>query len=636
MLDGLRIMSKNIVGRTILAIFAGVIVIGFGFWGIQDVFHRFRAGQLAVVGDEVITVQQYRDEYQTTLQRLQRQARRAITNEEARAAGLDREVLARLLTSAALDQTAKKLGLAVSDAVIAKTVKADKAFAGPDGKFSQARMDLILQDNGYTEGSFIREQRADILRGEIAGSIAGGLKPPKIMLAAINKYANQTRDADYFILPAPDAAKEPAPAESAVKAYYDANKSAYRTPEYRKVNVLTASPDEIAKGLNISDEAAKKVYDQTAAQRYTVPEKRDMTELTFSSREAAQKAKQRIDAGATFAAVAADKTAGGVLANLGTKTKASMFDQAIAKVAFALPKPGVAGPVKGQFGWTLVHVLKIDPGSTKSFDSVKSSIKMQLAASKAGTEAQTLHDKIEDLRSNGKTLAEAAKALGLHSYTYLVDSSGAGKGAKGEAGAPIPALAGSPDLLKAINASDVGVDNDAVPLKDGGYSWFEITAVVPSRQLTLAEVKSQVAKSLQQQMAQDQVANKAKELVKKIDSGAKIADLATANGVTVKKGEAVRRSGGAGLGKAAVAGIFATPIGGAGVAPADHGGRVVFKVTGAETPPLDLKGVALAVLMPKLTTSLQNEVFAQYVGGLQSKLGIRVNQTALATAEGSE
>src|SRR6266568_7914035 len=100
MLDGLRIMSKNWMGRLILAAFAGVIVVGFGIFGIRDVFTNFRSNQLATIGDAEIGVDQYRNEYQTELQRLQRQARRPITNDEARAAGFDRQVLSRLVTEA--------------------------------------------------------------------------------------------------------------------------------------------------------------------------------------------------------------------------------------------------------------------------------------------------------------------------------------------------------------------------------------------------------------------------------------------------------------------------------------------------------------------------------------------------------
>ena len=68
MLDGLRIMSKNCMGRLILAAFAGLIVVGFGFFGIRDVFTNFRANQLATVGDAEIGVDQFRNEYQTELQ----------------------------------------------------------------------------------------------------------------------------------------------------------------------------------------------------------------------------------------------------------------------------------------------------------------------------------------------------------------------------------------------------------------------------------------------------------------------------------------------------------------------------------------------------------------------------------------
>ena len=80
MLDGLRVMSKNIFGRVILAAFAGLIVVGFGLLGIRDMFTNFRADQLATIGDQEISVQEYRNAYQTDLQRLQRQARRAITS----------------------------------------------------------------------------------------------------------------------------------------------------------------------------------------------------------------------------------------------------------------------------------------------------------------------------------------------------------------------------------------------------------------------------------------------------------------------------------------------------------------------------------------------------------------------------
>jgi len=599
MLDGLRVMSKNIFGRVILGIFAGLIVVGFGFFGIRDVFNNFRAGQLATVGDEEIGVQQYRAEYQNELQRLQRQAKRAVTNDEARQMGLDRQVLSRLVTGAALDQTAKKMGLAISDADIARVIKADKTFAGLNGAFDQSRMDELLRDNGYSEASYVREQRQGSLRQEIGVAVTGALKTPDVMLSAINTFTNETRKADYFILPAPDASRAAAPADDAIQSYYELRKDNYRTPEIRKVSVLVVTPAEIAKSLAVSDKAA-----------------------------------QRIAGGESFEAVASGT--GGVVADLGTGVKAAIFDKSVAEAAFALPQPGVTAPVNGQFGWVLARVSKIEPGKLKSFDEVKGQIKAEIAQSQAKGEAQKLHDKIEDLRSAGKTLAQAAQELGLQTQTYDTDAAGAGKGANGQAGAPIPALVAAPELVKAIFASDVGVDNDSVSRKDGGFSWFEIAAIDPSRVPSLDEVRAAVIKSLQESATQSDLAAKANALARRLDSGEKIGDLAAANGVPLQQAQGLKRSGGAGLSEAAVNQIFGAPVGAAGVALADNGGRYVFKVTDATTPPLDVKSPEMAAFLPRLDAALAEDVFSQYIAGLQTQLGAKVNQTVLRSALGSE
>jgi len=634
MLDGLRVMSKNIFGRVILGIFAGLIVVGFGFFGIRDVFNNFRAGQLATVGDEEIGVQQYRAEYQNELQRLQRQAKRAVTNDEARQMGLDRQVLSRLVTGAALDQTAKKMGLAISDADIARVIKADKTFAGLNGAFDQSRMDELLRDNGYSEASYVREQRQGSLRQEIGVAVTGALKTPDVMLSAINTFTNETRKADYFILPAPDASRAAAPADDAIQSYYELRKDNYRTPEIRKVSVLVVTPAEIAKSLAVSDEAARQVYDRDVTQRFSAPEKRAVSQMTFPNREAADKAAQRIAGGESFEAVASGT--GGVVADLGTGVKAAIFDKSVAEAAFALPQPGVTAPVNGQFGWVLARVSKIEPGKLKSFDEVKGQIKAEIAQSQAKGEAQKLHDKIEDLRSAGKTLAQAAQELGLQTQTYDTDAAGAGKGANGQAGAPIPALVAAPELVKAIFASDVGVDNDSVSRKDGGFSWFEIAAIDPSRVPSLDEVRAAVIKSLQVSATQSDLAAKANALARRLDSGEKIGDLAAANGVPLQQAQGLKRSGGAGLSEAAVNQIFGAPVGAAGVALADNGGRYVFKVTDATTPPLDVKSPEMAAFLPRLDAALAEDVFSQYIAGLQTQLGAKVNQTVLRSALGSE
>jgi peptidyl-prolyl cis-trans isomerase D len=630
MLDGLRIMSKNALGRAILAAFAALIVVGFGFFGIHDIFNNFRANQLASIGEAEIGAAQYRAEYQNELQRLQRQARRAITNEEARAAGLDRQVLARMLTAAALDQDAARLGLSLSDAEIARTVKADKIFAGADGKFDQARFDTILRDNGFTEASYLREARGDAVRQQLGAAIAGAYKIPRVMLEAIHRFNNETRKADYFILPAPDVGALPAPSEQAIKDFYELRKDGYRKPEYRKVTVLTVSPESLAKTLTIADEAAKAVYDRDLAQKYSTPEKRVLSQLTFTSKEAADKARARIDNGVLFKTVAADNQSGGVAVDLGEVTRAGVFDAAVAEAAFKPTEPDVVGPVQGKFGYVIVKVAQIAPGTTQSFDKVKDQIKAELAKAQVAGDVQKKRDQIEDLRASGKTLAQVADEVGLKTETLVTDASGAGKDG------PVPALAAAPELVKAIFASDVGVDNDSVARKEGGFSWFEIGAIEPSRQQPLEEVKDQVAQALKSSDAQKALAAKANELARKIDAGADLAALAGANGVKAQQAADVRRAGAPGLSEAAASHIFALPVGAAGVALADNGGRYVLKVTDSTIPPLDLNEPALARALPQLEAAMAEDLLTQYVGGVESQLGVKINQAALRSALGSD
>src|SRR5262249_38746591 len=72
------------------------------------------------------------------LQQLGRQVGRPITPDEARARGLDRQLLGQLIAEAALDEQAKKLQLGLANDDIAQRITADPSFRGPNGQFDRA------------------------------------------------------------------------------------------------------------------------------------------------------------------------------------------------------------------------------------------------------------------------------------------------------------------------------------------------------------------------------------------------------------------------------------------------------------------------------------------------------------------
>jgi peptidyl-prolyl cis-trans isomerase D len=194
MLEGLRVASQNWIGRALMALVMGFIVISFAIWGIGDVFRGFSSQRLAKVGYGEVTVDAYRAAYQTELRRLQQRARRAITNEEARRMGLDQQILERLIVDAALDQKTRSLGMAISEEDVAKALRSEKVFQGPTGQFDVNRFKQIVNDAGFTERGFLIDQKGAYLRRELADSVIAGLDaPPRLMQEAFHRFRNETR-----------------------------------------------------------------------------------------------------------------------------------------------------------------------------------------------------------------------------------------------------------------------------------------------------------------------------------------------------------------------------------------------------------------------------------------------------------
>ena len=155
--------------------------------------------------------------------------------------------------------------------------------------------------------------------------------------------------------------------------------------------------------------------------------------------------------------------------DLGTVKKSDIIDPAVADAAFALKDGEVSAPVKGRFGTVIVTVTKIEPEVDKSLADVAPQIRNDIAADRAKTDVQSLHDKIEDDRAGGASLEQAAQKLKLPFGNFEVDRSGRDPSGK------VATLPHAGQVVSAAFNSDVGVDNDPIET-DGGYVWYAVTA----------------------------------------------------------------------------------------------------------------------------------------------------------------
>src|SRR3954469_17714667 len=175
MLRGMRKASSNWLGKTIMAVVMGVLIISFGVWGIADIFKGFGQTTVAKVGSTEISLNEFRQIYTDRLQQISRQVGRPLTPDQARAFGLDRQVLQQTIAEAALDEEARRLGLGQSDEQIRQLIMNDPNFKGVGGNFDSNRFQSVIRNFGYTEQRYVSEQRKVSLRRKITGRIGAGL-----------------------------------------------------------------------------------------------------------------------------------------------------------------------------------------------------------------------------------------------------------------------------------------------------------------------------------------------------------------------------------------------------------------------------------------------------------------------------
>lgn len=629
MLRGIRNASANWLGRTIMGVVMGVLAASFAVWGINDIFRGFGRSTLAKVGSTEIPAEQFRQTYNDRLQQISRQIGRPLPPEQAKAIGLDHQVLLQMMAEAGLDQRARQMRLGIPDSDVVQRITDDPTFRGPTGTFDRGRFEQILRSAGYSEQRFVAEQRRYLLRRQIIDSLSGGLPAPKAWLEAINQFQNQQRSIEYVTLGAAQAGDIPQPTAEELNKYFEAHKFQFRAPEYRRIETVAVTPAELGKWMEISDADIKAYFDAHRG-NYVRPEKRQIEQIVFPNMAEAEAAAARIQGGLSFAALAAERGLKDSDIDLGTMPKSEFADPAVADAAFALKVGEVSAPIKGRFGAVIVTVTKIEPEETKPFAEIAPQIRTDIAAERAKPDVKRLHEQIEDERAGGASLAQVAEKLKLAVVSFDVDRSGR------EPSGKLINIPHAAQVVGAAFASDVGVDNDPIEV-DGGYIWYNVAGITPARDRTLDEVKDQVDARWREDEVASRLKAKAAELVDKLKAGTPFDSVASANGLKIETADHLTRgASGGSVSAKAVAAVFHTAkdeFGSAeGVEPSDW---VVFRVTDVTTPKLDANAPDIKRLEDTVKRQESEDIDGQYLAWLQNELGSSVNQAALAQALGN-
>lgn len=626
MLDALR---KG-AGGWLAQLFIALLVVSFAVWGVSDIFTGFRSDTVATVGGSNVSVRAFQRQYDMSTRQLSQQIGQQITPEQAQMFGLPGQVLGQLVAEATLNDEASRLRLGISSETLAHEIAADPSFRGATGSFDRSVFAQLLRSAGLTEDEYLSQLRGNYVRQQIGDALIGGLTVPDTYLKALHDFRSQERSLGYLVLLPALVTDVGEPTDTDLTAFFDTNKSVYKAPEYRALKVVRMAPEDLAATGDISDEEARKTYDQAVATRFTTPERRQVQQIVFKDKTDADAAVAALAAGKTFDDLLAERQITATDADLGLVTRDKLLDPKVADAAFALPANGVSGIVDGRFGPVMVRVTTIEPEAVKSFDEVKADIKKELAEARAAAEIADQLDVIEDARAGGDTLDDIAAKYGLKVITIpAVDQAG-----KDEKGNPITDIPGGTAIIPAAFQSDVGIENDPIQFAPNSYVWFEVTAVNAARDRELSEVRDAVIADWKKDQLDKKLAAKAEDAKTRLGAGEDIARVAADLGVEVKTATAVKRSTTAtdDLSAAVIQAAFSGPKGTAAVAAGvPPQSKVVLVVTDVVTPPYVAGMPEMADPKNQLSGQIGNDLLSQYIAQLQDRLGVHINQTALQT-----
>ena len=600
-------------GASVMAwVLMAMIVGGLGGFGVTNFGGNVTT--IGSVGARDITVNDYVQGMRQQVSQLSRQFGTQLTMEQARAFGLDGQVLQGLVQRAALDNEADQIGLSAGDAVVAAELAGMPSFQGVSGTFDGKAYRDALKNNNLSATEFESGIRADIARSLLQGSVAGGVVAPQALTDTIFAWAGERRGFTLVRVTEADLATPlPAPTDAEVQAWYDAHLADYTRPEAKRITYAALIPADVAKTITIDEAEVKAAYDARLSE-YVLPEKRLVERLVYGTEAEAVAAKARLDAGESFETLVSERKLTLEDVDMGDVSKADLG--AAGDAVFALTEPGVVGPLPSSLGPALYRMNAILAAQETTFDEARPKLLEELQLTAAQKAISDKVEAIDDLLAGGAALDELARDEGM-----VLATTDYAPGA--DDNAPITA---QPAFAKAAAALAEGDFPEAIVLDDGGLVAMQLDEVVPPTPRPLDTVKDAVTEAVRADALTKALTARGLEMKTAVEGGAALG----AQGIAERTASADRQASVEGAPPSLIEAVFAMTPGELRLIE-EPGFTALVRLD--DIQPANSEGEDAKALRESIAVNaaraLSTDLFALYSGALTAEAGITLNQAAI-------
>lgn len=441
--------------------------------------------------------------------------------EEVRQALVDRELLS---------QAADAASYHVSEAQLHEFIRSNPSFQ-EEGKFSQQRFEQALQQQGMNPTAYMAMLRSEHKMQQMLGGFAQGGFVTRKEFERLMALDAQKRDVHLAVIPvAPNLAKVTV-SDAEVKADYEANVAKYLAPEQVSIEYLELRRQDLAATMTVTEQDIQARY-QERVKALSGNEQRRAAHILIKvddkTKDAAALAKikdieKRVRAGEDFAKLAKEFSqdegsvaSGGDLGFTGRGQFVPEFDKAM----FAMKAGEVTPPVKTEYGYHLIKLLEVRTEAAPSLASLRAELEQEAREAKVEDLYQEQIEKLNEVTYEAADLKgpSAQFKLPIRSLPAFTRKGGVDLAANRK----VIDAAFSDEAVKEGKTLSVDIDN-------GRVIWLRVAQHQPERRRPLTEVAAQVRQHLQLEKARKLAEAEAQAVVKAVNAGKSLAEVAASH-----------------------------------------------------------------------------------------------------------
>ncbi len=376
-------IRKNI-SNPVIQILLGIVIFVFIFFFGWSMTNKATPQVVAEVNGDPITPQEYQEAYKNLIDLYARITGQQPDAESVKKLGLARRAFDQLVDQKLLLQEVEKRNIKVSDEDLARAIQGQAAFQD-NQVFSKDKYLRLLGNAGLTPEHYEDLKRRELALNKLKDSLKSNITISESDILAEFNARHTSLAVDYMAFDPETYAKQLKPTDDKLREFYKAESETFRSPEKRSARYILFPVENYMSQVAVTEAQAKEefrvrsfnfVQKASIHARHIlvrVPENAD--DAATAKAEAKAKAlRETIIKGLPFEVVAKtsseDETTKAEGGDLGTFPRGTMIP-AFENAAFALKEGEVSQPVRTQFGFHLIKVIKKTDERQRTFEEAK-------------------------------------------------------------------------------------------------------------------------------------------------------------------------------------------------------------------------------------------------------------------------